>query len=253
MGPVEQGPVGVIIRGRPAGVVARLEVAVGDSKTRSRTARMNKMTMQKGSKRCYNLQTLLDDYTGGEFEFMVDFAHEDYGKAMNVIETLKEQMGLNGQELNVHIVQPKNRKEAMAQPEWPEWLKGEEKEISSQHKLRSWAIVELPEGRKAVKSGWVYKLKINDDGSVSKFKCRLVCKGYSQEYGVDYNETFAPCVQRSTLRMMLALATTLGIEVHEHDIETAFLNGEIEEEIYMEQPDGHEVRNKYCKRGGDQQ
>ena len=113
--------------------------------------------------------------------------------------------------------------------------------------MATWKVVDRPVGKNIAKSGWVYKLKLTKTGEVAKYKCRLVCKGYSQEYGMDYTETFAPCVQRTTLRLIIALAAHLGLIIYEHDIETAFLNGDIDEELYMEQPEGHEVRDENDK------
>ena len=147
------------------------------------------------------------------------------------------------EKVKITVITPTSRKEAKAQPEWPEWFKAETKEIDSQLKNVSWAIVELPPGRKLVKSGWVYKLKLHSNGEIAKFKCRLVCKGYSQEYGFDYNDTFAPAIQRSTLRLLVAIAASMGWPIYENDVETAFLNAPIEEEMYMEQPLGHEIKN----------
>ena len=91
---------------------------------------------------------------------------------------------------------------------------------------------------------WVYKKKIGSDGSIERYKARLVDKGYSQQYGQDYDETFSPVVRFESLRTLLALAVQDGLCVQQLDITTAFLNGELQEEVYMEQPECFMVRGK---------
>ncbi len=104
--------------------------------------------------------------------------------------------------------------------------------------------------RKAIESRWVFKVKHHSDGRVERYKCRLVTKGYSQLYGADYDETFSPVVRFSSIRTLLSFAIQNNLHVHEMDVVTAFLNGHLEEEIYMEQPEGYikpEQEHKVCK------
>lgn len=100
-------------------------------------------------------------------------------------------------------------------------------------------MVELPPGRKAVGCKWVFKLKHSCDGTVERFKARLVAKGYTQKYGIDYDETFSPVVRFSSIRCLLAFAVQNDLLIHQMDVETAFLNGKLDEEIYMQQPEGY--------------
>eukprot|EP00873_Tetraselmis_striata_P017148 jgi/Tetstr1/437412/TSEL_026094.t1 len=95
-------------------------------------------------------------------------------------------------------------------------------------------------GRHAIGNKWVFKVKANSDGSVNMFKARLVAQGFSQQAGVDYHATFSPVVKLSTLRTCLAVAAARGMHIHQIDIETAFLNASLKEEIYMRQPKGAE-------------
>jgi hypothetical protein len=91
-----------------------------------------------------------------------------------------------------------------------------------------------------VKCKWVYKKKINEDGELERFKARLVAKGYSQHHdGIDYNEVFAPTSKSTTLRALLAKAAKEDMVVHQMDVMTAFLNGQLEETVYMEQPEDY--------------
>ena len=100
-------------------------------------------------------------------------------------------------------------------------------------------LVYLPEGRKAIDCRWVFKIKYNADGSVERHKARLVAKGYSQEPGLYYEETFSPVAKYTSIRSLLAISNQLDLEVHQMDVSTAFLNGELQEEIYMTQPQGY--------------
>ena len=110
-------------------------------------------------------------------------------------------------------------------------------EIDSLWDNRVWELVELPEGRKPVGSKWVFKVKTNADGSIERGKACLVAQGYSQKEGLDYDETFNPVVRSESVRSVIALASKNGLKLHQVDITTAFLNGDLEEEVYMRQPE----------------
>ena len=91
-----------------------------------------------------------------------------------------------------------------------------------------------------VTSKWLYKIKHAADGSIEKFNARFVARGFSQKEGVDYEETFAPIARYTSIRTTLAIAAKLGKKVHQMDVKIVFLNGVIEEEVYVEQPQGFE-------------
>ncbi len=111
-------------------------------------------------------------------------------------------------------------------------------EYHSLMKNKTWSLVPLPQGRTPVGSRWVFKLKRKADGSIDKFKARLVAKGYSQEFGLDYGETFSPVVRYTSIRILIAIANLLDLDLHQMDVQTAFLNGKLNEEVYMVQPEG---------------
>ena len=113
-----------------------------------------------------------------------------------------------------------------------------QQEINSLHKHDVWTLTEVPEGRKVIASKQVIKVKHNADGSVEKHKARLVAQGFSQKYGVDYDETFSPVVRFESIRTVIALAVKKGLKMHQMNVNTAFLHGELEEEVYMGQPEG---------------
>ena len=111
-------------------------------------------------------------------------------------------------------------------------------EISQLGRLGTYTVVELPEGRKAVDCRWVYLIKRNSDGSVSKYKARLVAKGFSQVPGQDFFDTHAPVMRLESFRAVLAIGAVLDMEIHQVDVVGAYLNSDLNEEIYMKQPPG---------------
>jgi Reverse transcriptase (RNA-dependent DNA polymerase) len=98
--------------------------------------------------------------------------------------------------------------------------------------------VTTPKGANIVSCKWVFKLKRLPDKRIDRYKARLVARGFTQQYGVDYNETFAPVVRMKTLRVLLAIAAAEDLEIHQMDVVTAYLAGELEEEIYITPPPG---------------
>lgn len=109
-------------------------------------------------------------------------------------------------------------------------------------------MVDRPKDRNIIDDRWVFKVKRNSDDSVERHKARLVARGFSQEYGFDYWETFSPVVRFTSIRTILALAAQRRMKIKQFDVKTAFLNGDLEEEIYMEQPSGFsDGTNKVCK------
>ena len=134
--------------------------------------------------------------------------------------------------------EPDSFKAAMSSSEAEDWHTAMQQEIDSLHRNNTWELVPLPPGRKPIQSRWVYRLKMNADGSINRFKARHVAKGYTQKEGIDYDETFAPVARFSSLRAVIALAAAENLELHQMDVDTAFLYGELKEEIYVTQPEG---------------
>jgi hypothetical protein len=114
----------------------------------------------------------------------------------------------------------------------------------------TWELIDRPYGCKPVGCKWVFKKKLRPDGTIGKYKVSLVVKGYTQKEGEDFFDTYSPVARLTTIRVLLSLATSHGLLVHQVDVKTTFLNRELEEEIYMTQPDGFVVRgqeDKVCK------
>ena len=133
---------------------------------------------------------------------------------------------------------PQTYKEAVTSPDGPMWKKAIKSEIDSILQNHTWELVELPPGSKPLGCKWVFKKKMKTDGTIDKYKARLVIKGYKQQKGLDYFDTYSPVSRITSIRMMLAIASMRNLAVHQMDVKTAFLNGDLEEEIYMEQPEG---------------
>ena len=137
-----------------------------------------------------------------------------------------------------HDTHPKTYAEAMTRPDADEYHKAACKEIHSLVKNGTWELAKLPLGRKAIGVCWVFVVKRKADGSVDRYKARLVAQGYSQRPGFDFTETFAPTAKWAALRTILAIAAIEDYEIESVDISSAFLNGEIDHEIYIRQPEG---------------
>lgn len=123
------------------------------------------------------------------------------------------------------------------------WMAAMKEELSMIEKNRTWELVDRPQDRKVIGVKWVYRTKLNADGSINKHKARLVVKGYAQIFGVDYSDTFAPVARLDTIRILLAVAAQMNWKVYQLDVKSAFLNGVLHEEIYVEQPEGF-VKNE---------
>ena len=105
----------------------------------------------------------------------------------------------------------------------------------------TWDIVPKPKDRDIVSCRWMFKLKRNAEGNIEKYKARLVARGFSQIYGTDYDEVFAPVVRQTTLRTLLAIAGQRDMSIKHFDAKRAFLNGVLTETIYMKQPKGYAI------------
>ncbi|CAJ2667746.1 unnamed protein product [Trifolium pratense] len=143
------------------------------------------------------------------------------------------------QRCNVAVCEPACCEEALKDPKWKNAM---EEEMSMIQKNKTWELVDKPEDRNIIGVKWVFRTKLNADCSINKYKARLVVKGYAQIFGVDYSETFAPVSRLDTIRLVLAIAAQKGWKVFQLDVKSAFLNGDLQEEIYVEQPEGFAVQ-----------
>lgn len=146
-----------------------------------------------------------------------------------------------------NISEPTSVHEALSSDLKLEWQSAMNEEYNSLLENKAWILVDYPQNKMVVKNKWVFKAKRAADGSISRYKARLVAKGFTQEHGIDYGETFSPVVRNSTIRMLLALAAEMDWDIDHLDVTTAFLNGDLEEEVYMEQPEGFAVEGHESK------
>nr|GEY26909.1 ribonuclease H-like domain, reverse transcriptase, RNA-dependent DNA polymerase [Tanacetum cinerariifolium] len=131
--------------------------------------------------------------------------------------------------------EPRNYKEASTDKKWIEAM---ETKLDSINKNNTWTLTTLPTNQKAIGLKWVFKTKRDAKGKIIKYKARLVAKGYIQEQGIDFDEVFAPVARIETVRLILELAAYHGWQVHHLDVKSAFLHGDLKEEIYVTQPEG---------------
>lgn len=120
-------------------------------------------------------------------------------------------------------------------------------EMESIEENKIWSLVSLPQGQRAIGLKWVFKIKRDEHGEIVKHKARLVAKGYVQSHGIDYEEVFAPVARMESVRVVLVVAAHRGWPVHHMDVKTAFLNGDLVEEVYVEQPPGFAVAGQEGK------
>ncbi|RVW28765.1 Retrovirus-related Pol polyprotein from transposon RE1 [Vitis vinifera] len=131
-----------------------------------------------------------------------------------------------------------------------EWKKAVQDEIDAREKNGTWTITYLPVGKRPVGCKWIFTIKYKADGLVERFKARLVARWFTQSYGIDYQETFAPVAKLNTIRILLSLVVNQDWCLQQLDIKNAFLNVDLEEEVYMEIPPGFEesmAKNQVCK------
>ncbi|KAM1632105.1 hypothetical protein ACFX2K_020035 [Malus domestica] len=129
-------------------------------------------------------------------------------------------------------------KEAVTSSQHEEWLKAMKSELESMSKNGVWELVQLPKGYKAIGCKWVFKTKRDSKGDIERYKARLVAKGFTQKEGIDYNETFSPVSTKDSFRVIMALVAHFDLFLHQMDVKIAFLNGDLDEEIFMKQPEG---------------
>ena len=159
------------------------------------------------------------------------YGYSDYANCLAIVEDLESR-------------EPSCYKEAISSKNAVYWISAMNGELNSlQH--NTWTLVKQPSGKKIVGCKWIFKKKFDASSSGHlRYKARLVAKGYSQVQSVDFNEVFSPVVKHTSIRVLLSLVATKDLELEQLDVKTAFLHGNLEEQIYMKQPEGFEVAGK---------
>ena len=130
----------------------------------------------------------------------------------------------------------------------PRWKAAMNEEMKSLHKNETWELVDCPPGKKPVGCRWVYTMKHKSDGTIERFKARPVAKGYTQTYGIDYTDTFAPVAKINIVRVLLSLALNLDWPLQQFAVKTAFMHGELSKEVYMDLPLGCMILEVHCRK-----
>lgn len=147
-----------------------------------------------------------------------------------------EEVEVDQELLMVESEEPHNYEQVVKEINWRLAM---DEEIASIKRNDTWGLTKLPNGHKVIDLKWFFKLKKNENGEIVKYKARLVAKGYVQEHSVEYDEVYAPVTRLETVRLLLALAAKNDWRVHHLDVKTAFLNGDINEEVYVAHPKGY--------------
>lgn len=145
---------------------------------------------------------------------------------------------------------PINFSQAIWSPNSLKWVDAMKDEMKSMANNDVWDLVKLPKGKKPIGCKWIFKTKRDSKGSIERYKARLVTKGVTQKEGIDYKETFSPVSLKDSLRIMMELVAHFDLELHQMDVNTTFLNGNIEETIYMVQPENfvsRDPKSMVCK------
>ncbi|KAJ9536625.1 hypothetical protein OSB04_un000174 [Centaurea solstitialis] len=146
--------------------------------------------------------------------------------------------------------EPTSYGEAVSGNESEQWQEAMKAEMQSMYDNQVWELTDLPQHCRAVGRKWVFKKKTDTDGNVHTFKARLVAKGFTQTHGIDYDETFSPVAMLKSIRILIAISAYFDYEIWQMDVKTAFLNGKLTEDVYMQQPEGFvdpKNPNKVCK------
>ena len=134
------------------------------------------------------------------------------------------------------LQEPQIFHEASSNPLWQQAIK---EELDALHKTGTWDLVDLPSRKFSIGCKWVYKIKTRSDGIVDCYKARLAARGFTQEYGIDYEETFSPMARLSSVRTLIVVSVARKWPLFQMDVKSAFLNGELSEEVYMKLPPGY--------------
>lgn len=177
--------------------------------------------------------------------------HDNQGKCKYPIENYMTYSNISPSYLHFlaaidSVVEPYSYKQAVKQNHWVEAMKNEMEALENN---KTWDIVPLPRHKRAIGCKWVYKIKYRPNGEVEKYKARLVAKGYNQQEGIDYRETFSPVVKMATVRLVLKIASLYNWDLNQMDVHNAFLQGNLDEEIYMTIPEGlgNYDKNMVCR------
>lgn len=176
-------------------------------------------------------------------------SHQNYSSNITLRPKVKQNPAENDKTfmcLFTDLTDPQTVEEALSSPQASEWRQAMDQEYNSLIKNQTWSLTDLPSGKRALPCKWVFKTKTDQCGNVVRYKARLVIKGYAQRKGTDYEETYSPVVRYTSIRYLFALAAKYGLQIDQMDAVSAFLQGEIDKEIYMLQPEQYRQGSQVC-------
>src|SRR3954469_16406153 len=138
------------------------------------------------------------------------------------------------------LCEPQTYDQAISSPDAHHWQEAMDSEYASLIKNKTWDLAPLPPDKNIIPTRWLYKVKFKGDGSIERFKARLVAKGYIQEQGIDFEDTYSPVFKLASLRILLSIGAIHDLDIHQMDVKTAFLHGDIDTDIYVQQPQGYD-------------
>ncbi|GKC19958.1 ribonuclease H-like domain-containing protein [Tanacetum coccineum] len=191
--------------------------------------------------------------------FPVDNPGNDADSSDNFVATQNEEVatleekifskGILDQNLNSsHDVQNVRRelKSYFKASKYPHWTDAMNQEMAALLRVGTWDIVDLPKGRKAIESKWIYKIKFRSSDEIDRYKARLIAQGFGQKKGIDYEETFSPVVKMVTVRCLLNTVVSMSWPMYQLDVNNVFLYGDLEETVYMKPPEGFFLQIRKC-------
>ena len=212
---------------------------------------------EKSGQKVY-LEEVQDEPTGNDSKSDANVAEQDEipvappqpRRSTRVITPSVRLREARGELLLLDNDEPATYAGAVMGPDSERWQSAMRSEIDSMDANQVWNLVDPPDGVRPIECKWIYKKKRDMDGNVQVYKARLVAKGFRQVQGIDYDETFSPVAMLKSIRIILAIAAYFDYEIWQMDVKTAFLNGNLEEDVYMIQPEGFVDPNnarKICK------
>lgn len=187
--------------------------------------------------------TLVTEEDSGELE-----SHKSENKRNNKRYNLRPEVKLLERYTGYFVSEPRTYEEAVQSTEVEQWKCAMDDEYNSLITNHTWDLVEPPADQKVIDNRWVFKIKHNTNGTIDRYKARLVIRGFTQQYGIDYEETFSPVVKFTSIRSILSMAAMNKMMLKQFDIKTAFLYGDLNENIFMKQPVGYDDNSgRVCK------
>lgn len=203
---------------------------------------------------CENENSTESNSTEHDISMVDDVAHDpDYHPGDDIVKFANLAV-LNDTEYvfkcdeDLHLQDPLNVSDLSKRHDQNNWQNAMNEEYNSLIENNTWSLVTLPQGEKIIKTKWIFKTKRDNYGKIVRYKARLVAKGYTQRFGIDYEETYAPVVRFTSIRLLIAIAVKKGLKIYQMDAITAFLQGDLQENIFIEQPQNfNDGTNRVCK------